>query len=868
MRTSFSKLSLLALPLAALTACQDYEPFDEAEVAAAANQRIYEEAFVKAFGEINENHNWGFEPQIIGGASSSETRGSNTNSNEWITVYNYEVPGGLSTPTEGVNAPWKWAKGDVTNYERAYVYWWFSTHRWPKSEIINWSDYFIENVWGQPEHTATLADGNTSPGTQFGMDYLRVIQPGYSPAFVASNYNNSNAMDHPVTNTSTYEEVNDFNKAGDNLEQVMYQFNSTTLDFTYGASQVSSQAHNNWTIQYINGNYYLAFDYWHDKGNHDNNAFVEADGYYNDWILKLSNGKHNTTTGQTRRVMCEDLGNTFDWDYNDVVFDVTAFKEGENYYAQITLQAAGGTLPIYVGDMDHEAHAMFGVPTTQPVNVDNSCKRPAVVYRIEIDPSFCEEKTVNGMTVLTFNALNVPVYVTNNGDVPATNHPNGNLGAEPGKAPHKFSCPNDTYWMQELKDIRDPKGHPGIKNWFQGKDINGTELAANEIGSYSDWRTTEVNSNSWLYSDNGKPYATSYMPGEDPNHSWQHEEFIPWKQLWNALFDGTGNYKGDSQYTESRYDVLSYQNGKWSERTYTFMEQAPFIYETEGKDDDPVAFSSRIIEDALTYISSNSTSLEIVWPANYSTTATFSLSVSSEDNNKGTVSVDGATSNLPWGQPKKITANPNNGYMFDHWSTGWTNSTIEFNMYNNENIVAYFTQAFKVKLKSGNNGYFLVNGEEVHPDVQNGTDYSFAWDSNVTVEAKPNPYCKFMGWENRSETATTITLTNSNNNQNYTARFDIDTDLFNAPVTISDGITTDYTINGVTAGKTYLLSIRMIDSAGDNITINNNGIYYTSSWMNSGETYNFVIDANGPIQIIQQNSSNQAIYQIQYSELK
>ena len=49
--------------------------------------------------------------------------------------------------------------------------------------------------------------------------------------------------------------------------------------------------------------------------------------------------------------MCEDLSVTqaTDWDFNDVVFDVK-LKNG-NKRPEITLRAAGGTLPLYIGTL-------------------------------------------------------------------------------------------------------------------------------------------------------------------------------------------------------------------------------------------------------------------------------------------------------------------------------------------------------------------------------------------------------------------------------------------------------------------------------------------------------------------------------------
>ncbi len=73
---------------------------------------------------------------------------------------------------------------------------------------------------------------------------------------------------------------------------------------------------------------------------------------YNDIVLTISpRPVTKTFRSISYRVMCEDLGGTFDWDFNDVVYDViyTDGKyEGQNATIDIKLQAVGGTLPIYM----------------------------------------------------------------------------------------------------------------------------------------------------------------------------------------------------------------------------------------------------------------------------------------------------------------------------------------------------------------------------------------------------------------------------------------------------------------------------------------------------------------------------------------
>ena len=608
-KQTFRLFGIALLGGAVLAACQDYSPEDDL-IKQKATSFNYEKAFNAEFPVIDPEQNWGFNPMPICGEDLDVTRGMNTNSNEWESVYHYEVPGGLS---QDDSAPWGWSAGDISNYERAYVYWWFSTHQWPQTLEVRWSEFFVENVWGQPEHSNTTGDpqstGYIGAIGQSGMDNMHILDIDKIPANSPYDYpitKEEEALTHGVASVSSdYEHVNDFNAAGGSKEQVMYAFDVSSEDWFYRESRGGTLPdHNNWTIQYINGNYYLAFDYWCEKKTGDNYAqdvysLMKPDGYYNDWIIKLSSGKH-IVDSYTRRIMCEDLGNTFDWDFNDLVFDVTiyngAYGNGQSgYYAQITLQAAGGTLPIYIGQKDqaHEAHFLFGVESDVPVNVDavNGVNRPAVVFHLPLDDSYeISEQTIDGKLVLSFDPNQIPIYVTRaDMDDPANAV---KLTAEKGKAPQKFACPCDTYWMKEFQNIegipnKQPAGHPNFAQWV----ANGSSMADDDNAFITE-RTKESGDFTVLYADaNGSPFSVSFS--EDGNVG----TIQPWKDLWNSTFEDPLN----SQFTE----VRSYpkhvttdgsddiDNTGYTTYSTTFQAQAPYIYETVDTDDDPTAYTAK-----------------------------------------------------------------------------------------------------------------------------------------------------------------------------------------------------------------------------------------------------------------------------------
>jgi hypothetical protein len=86
-----------------------------------------------------------------------------------------------------------------------------------------------------------------------------------------------------------------------------------------------------------------------------------CDGYYSDWIVTLTEAKRqdSTPTPPTTpflRVIAEDLTSTEagDFDFNDIVFDVDYVSTNE---VKVTVQAAGGTLPLYIDGK--EVHQLF-----------------------------------------------------------------------------------------------------------------------------------------------------------------------------------------------------------------------------------------------------------------------------------------------------------------------------------------------------------------------------------------------------------------------------------------------------------------------------------------------------------------------------
>jgi len=144
---------------------------------------------------------------------------------------------------------------------------------------------------------------------------------------------------------------------------------------------------------------YLAFEDWgYNDGNHDND--------FNDLVMKLQpTGEHinpliidkDTEASPILYIVaCEDLGGTFDWDFNDVVFGIEHVS-GQTQ-ARVKLLAAGGTLPISLtyestnrnaditftdprdGQQTVMLHAAFGAEDDVPVNVVSGGFQASATY--------------------------------------------------------------------------------------------------------------------------------------------------------------------------------------------------------------------------------------------------------------------------------------------------------------------------------------------------------------------------------------------------------------------------------------------------------------------------------------------------------
>ena len=406
------KILFVGITALAMASCahDDYAPVSK--------QEQYQAVFEKEFGAVNPNVNWGFTPQQVFTFDKDGkligTRAANPNSNQWADY--------LTVPTK------------LTDAQKEVVRKWFQNNPNPQGQKVNWSDFFVEQVY---------KGGKKTEGSKT-LETYDILKEDDTPT--GSKVTGSNQMDWLACG-SKKDHVNNFNGAdGD----IMYMYDSSTDCFGFHESYGQKYYDDSYVLisgdqidPSVAGMYFVGFDYKMQK--YDNgNIEVRPDGYYSDWIVRIAPAL--SAPGKAKRVMVEDLfdsdlkyAKTSDWDFNDAVFDVrfdTNWKDGhEQKFAVITLHAAGGTKYLTIGgegDKGVEVHKALGVETGTMVNTvkDQGVTRPVAIFRIPVAAN------VN-------NANDIPVYVGSQ-----------ILEAQHGKATQKLCAPTSTRWMQERKEFR------------------------------------------------------------------------------------------------------------------------------------------------------------------------------------------------------------------------------------------------------------------------------------------------------------------------------------------------------------------------------------------------------------------------------
>lgn len=360
----------------------------------------YESQWKKQFGTIDPQQDWGFGSEAE--AQAVATRWANTSQNQW---------------EESVIVP-----DSITADEIEKVLAVFNQKIDAKDGVkVNWSEFFVQHVYQGNNSYVTEPDqnGHTQTLENVKLDNLRTAYTDDEGNLV-------------------YEHVNNFNCS---YGSIMLMQASGTEGFAYTNPKDSGKEYYDYVIKEIDGAYYVGFDFRCE----DPNVTVLADGIYNDWIVKISPAEYKNA----KRIICEDLGNIGDFDFNDIVFDAymtwTWNGTANVPEAVISVKAAGGTLPIYINGV--EVHEAMGVPTDVMVNTGaaNGVSAPAAIFRV---PASSE------------NIIDIEVKV--NGALV--------LEAPQGDAPQKICVPTTFKWCTERTNIKD--AYAGFTAWTQDANSN------------------------------------------------------------------------------------------------------------------------------------------------------------------------------------------------------------------------------------------------------------------------------------------------------------------------------------------------------------------------------------------------------------
>ena len=432
------KILFVGITALAMASCthDDYAPVSK--------QEQYQAVFEKEFGAVNPNVNWGFTPQQVFTFDENGkligTRGSDPNANQWA---NY-----LTVPTR------------LTDAQKEVVRKWFQTHKNPQGLDVNWSDFFVEQVY---------KGGTNTEGSQSPEKYTI-----HKPAGGTEQITGSDKMDWLACGSNAKHGDHIYNFNGGNGD-IMYMkdYNTTCFGFhdSYGDNHFENTYYYDSYVlipgdiidDSVKGMYFVGFDYKTAK--YDNGEIrVNPDGYYSDWIVRIAPAL--SAPGKAKRVMVEDLidsdlgyAKTSDWDFNDAVFDVRFENVNNQNCAVITLHAAGGTKYLTIGgegDKGVEVHKALGVETGTMVNTGNGATRPVAIFRIPVADN-------------VDNANLIPVYVGAQ-----------ELTAQLGKATQKLCVPTDVKWMKErvqfintYDKFKDYVNSNTPENWYETVQNSG-----------------------------------------------------------------------------------------------------------------------------------------------------------------------------------------------------------------------------------------------------------------------------------------------------------------------------------------------------------------------------------------------------------
>lgn len=486
-----------------MNSCQDYEyGFTEEEIHATAVQREYNKEFQKAFPNVDPEHTWTCVPDTVYGAQlRALTRGTAaevptvTKTDSTLIITFDEAKAALDFMMEKEDNRGKCGQDfEYISTEEKNV---FDIHP------VFWGQKFVKvnfvGIWYFDPITKKKVDlkpfwcdaPNMNPNNYEGSGWEEVAND-VEAHYTYQYYNEWSQV--PATSNQITEV-----RGNNNTKPDSFRFPSFKVEVPVGMKwglylqTKTTQENNGKDIRwYSNAEYnvnkcsaaasfefgginYVSFEDapnpynctdWNGEPTQSRNHKCHNDEYYghydhdmNDIILAITPHPIESTYRAIKyRVMCEDLGGTFDWDFNDLVLDVI-YEEGTQSKAyattKIEVKAVGGTLPIelvYSGvaekKINKEVHAWFGqTPVAddlyEPINVgDDHNETPSKVAYIVHHNWKTKSEGYDVRDVVK----NISVKVKDHTKVVFPD-------SKGGEIPQCFMCPINVDWSSELVNI-------------------------------------------------------------------------------------------------------------------------------------------------------------------------------------------------------------------------------------------------------------------------------------------------------------------------------------------------------------------------------------------------------------------------------
>lgn len=456
-------------------------------------QDAYEQAFISRFGKPSSTLDWGF-----GSRATATTRSLNS------TWTNYP-----KATTRAGESSFSISEDYTARFGKSY----FETieANMPEGQVTTGFNDFEFVSTGSFEFSVIFA--KTIAANEIGYYYYNPETESLSDKHVVTFMNN---LQDQYTDGTYFKVVKDnngveeeyvpnFDESGFNIwnlpnikevkakvftinvpagYHVGFWLKNHTSDWPVFYSNVAMNPENHFysaVVDLADGTYLVGLEDWYKPGGGDDDC--------NDVIMSIKKGTNPppiiipTEEYEEIRVMAEDLsvGQDTDFDFNDIVYDVRRYLKDVGDYHQeqvvVIVRAAGGTLPLYILDENHEVHDLFKVDTDVMVNTNAQARgmkgadAPAYVFTLENPSRY-------GSTIGDI-AKNIPVWVIKDGVRCDLTVPSPTEGIA-----SKIGVGTDYVWCNERQDIDDK---------YSLKDGD------RKISLFTDW-----------------------ISGEFPNYDWYH----------------------------------------------------------------------------------------------------------------------------------------------------------------------------------------------------------------------------------------------------------------------------------------------------------------------------------------------------------